>query len=307
MRINDLLSEQELQEFGSAIPAAVNIASRTGKSALKPLAKGAVKLAKRLSQAGAKGGIDKFAKFNKATGRLLLTLKGLGLATMAYSYYDDMEDAVAMVEKGKWTPEQYHQYRQQRMATLVGQIATSTVLFGALKLASGWTLLTTGMRVVPYAPVANLGKLLSNLDSAATVGLMAYLNTEAGKNVVAEIIGTTMIDQTLGDMGTAVVDKFKKIFKIADKVPEKDPNAGDDTNQQAQDNKDAAGQQGSSTSQQGARPTPGQQTGKPTPILSRPEWVTTPSGKQELKIDPEFAKVPRAGRTLADMEAEKKK
>lgn len=318
MRIHDLLKEDDLNEFGELIPLALKAGGRLGGAALKPVGKGILKLAQRASGYGddaakaAKGAkkapkvpgtvaSDGFATFNKATGRLLLVLKGLGLGKMTYDYYQDMEDAVAMVEKGKWTTEQYHQYRQQRMATLVGQIAASTVLFGMLKLASGWSLMTTGMRVVPYAPIANLGKLLSNLDSAATVGLMAYLNTESGKNVVADIIGYCMIDQALGDAGTALVDKFKKVFNIKDGSPTKpeEEKPKDDVDQKGQTDKD-------STSQ-GANPTNGQQSDKSTPILGRQEFVTSPTGRNELKIDPAYANLPQAGRTLADMEAERKK
>lgn len=324
MRINDLLTERELKEFGGIIPAAMNIAGRTAGKVLAPVGKGILKLAQRASgyaddaaatankvgkplkakgkiaDAGSKVAKDGFATFNRATGRLLLVLKGLGLGKMAYDYWDDMEDAVAAVESGKWTPEKYNQYRQQRMATLVGQIAASTVLFGTLKLATGWTQLTVGMRLVPYAPIANLGKLLSNLDSAATVGLMAYLNTDSGKNVVAEIIGACMIDQTLGDAGIAVVDKFKKIFGIKDNAPE----TPDDS---AKQDADKQGQTARDSTSQGTNPTAGQGTdNKPLGLLGRPDFVTSPTGRNELRIDPRFANVPQAGRTLADMEAERK-
>jgi len=327
MRINDLLTERELKEFGGIIPAAMNIIGRTGGKVLEPVGKGILKLAQRASgraddavATASKGGKipkgkiadvggkvtkDGFATFNKATGRLLLVLKGLGLGKMAYDYWDDMEDAVAMVEKGEWPPEKYQQYRQQRMATLVGQIAASTVLFGTLKLATGWTQLTVGMRLVPYAPVANLGKLLSNLDSAATVGLMAYLNTESGKNTVAEIIGACMIDQTLGDAGIAVVDKFKKIFGIKDNSPATPDNSA---KADADSAADTQGQTAKDSTSQGTNPTAGQgPANKQLPISARPEIVTSPTGRAEFKIDPRFANVPQAGRTLADMEKERQK
>lgn len=315
MRINDLLTEQELKEFSGIIPAAMNMIGRAGGKVLEPIGKGILNLAKRASgtvddaavagkgkiaDIGGKTAKDGFAAVNKVTGRLLLVLKGLGLGKMTYDYWDDMEDAAAMVEKGAWSPERYHQYRQQRMATLVGQIAASTVLFGTLKLATGWTQLTVGMRLVPYAPIANLGKLLSNLDSAATVGLMAYLNTDSGKKVVAEIIGACMIDQTLGDAGIAVVDKFKKIFGIKDNAPET-------PDEKPKADADRQGQTDKNTTSQGTNPTAGQEPGnKPQPLLARPEFVTSPTGRNELRIDPKFANMPKAGRTLADMEAERK-
>lgn len=253
---------------------------QAAKQAVQKVAPNAAKTAAKVGQAAAR-----MTPLVKASSRLLTILKFFGLAKMTYDYYDDIKYGEEMVAKGEWTPAQFMDYRQGKMTVLVSQIAASTVLFGALKITSGWAFLVKGCQWSRVKPIVAFGNLLSGMDRTVQVALIGALSTQKARDAIADLIGQGWIDSMLGGNGVALVDKVKnalgiddatsKIGAQAEKDKEAEPGAKDDID-------------ATSTPKPVPVATPSSKGPSAEPTLSRKS-----DGGLDIQLDPTFMDKPK--------------
>lgn len=288
MKISDLLNENELKEAWAdklvtklLSPAAKAAMAAGQKSLAKGAAKGVSKVAPKVAAPVAQsGGVGKLVK---ATGKLLTILKFLGIAKMAYDYYADVSWGESQVKKGEWNAEQFADYRQGKMTVLVTQLAASVFLFNAIKIFSGWSLFTTALRLSRIPAISTFGTFLAGLDKAAQLAIIATVQTQGARKYIAELIGTGLIDDTLGGNGVALVDKVKDALGIKSEVPKPE-----DKPENKPDN--AQADIGATSGAVLAPNTPLQSPTKPGNVSlgDNPTMFRKPDGQLDIGLDPEF-------------------
>lgn len=213
MKIYDIISEEQHIDEGVLSKAlAALMKSGAKKAAPKVAGKVAPKAAGKGIVAGTKAVASTVTRIGSAS---FSALKALGIGVFVVDYYKQMKVADAKLASGEWTQEKYDDFRQQQMTILVSQIATSTVLFGALKTVSGFNLLKFVLSKGRFtAPIATL---LGGVAGAGQLALMYQLQTNNGRKFIADLIGTGIVDDALGGGGVALLDRAKELVGLANK------------------------------------------------------------------------------------------
>lgn len=219
MKIHELISETELNEYGVA-GGILHGGLGLGKTAARALGLGAVKAVGK--QAIAKGATygSGALKFFRVSNAIMNILTAFGIGKFVYEYYTKIEAAKKMVEKGEWTEAEFEDYRQGKMTKLVLEIASSTVLFSGLKVLTGWTKWVYLLRMVPIPAIKALGVFMNTVSEAGRVAFIGYLLSDHGteaRQAIADLIGRGIVDNTLGGNGVALVDKIKHFFGLSQK------------------------------------------------------------------------------------------
>lgn len=252
---------------------------QAAKQAVQKVAPNAAKTAAKVGQAAAA-----MTPLVKAGGRILTILKFFGLAKMTYDYYDDIKYGEEMVEKGEWTPAQFMDYRQGKMTVLVSQIAASTVLFGALKITSGWAFLVKGCQWSRLKPVVSFGNFLSGIDRTVQVAMIGALSTQKAREAIAELIGQGWIDSMIGGTGVELIDKVKHALGIDD--------ATSKIGAQAEKDKESDPESKQDVDATSSKPSP-----VATPSTKGPEAEPTMTRKSDggldIQLDPTFMDKPK--------------
>lgn len=214
MKIHELISEDPKTNEAALGKGLSFVAHHGGKYAGKALNYIGGKVAPQVTK-----NIGKIAKAGPATLRVaklaengLLLLKYLGLGSIIYDYYSAVEEGEANVKSGKWTEEQFQDFRQGEMTKLVLSIGASTAFFTAIKVFSGFSIFVRVMKFAKSPAIQAFGTILNSLSETARVAFIAFLISPKGKQAredIGDLLGRGIIDNTLGGNGVALVDKVK--------------------------------------------------------------------------------------------------
>ena len=217
MKIHELINENNTNE--ALAKAVLSGGVGVGKTLARSLGTGALKTLGLKNIANPTFGTGAL-KFFKVGNALLNLLTIFGIGKFVVEYYDKIEKGQKNVDSGKWTEEQFQDFRQGEMTKLVLEIASSTVMFSALKVVTGWTKWTYIFRMVPLPAVKAFGVFMNSISEAARVAFIAYLLSDKGKEAreaIGDLIGRGVVDNTLGGNGVALVDKVKHLFGLSQK------------------------------------------------------------------------------------------
>lgn len=171
----------------------------------------AQQLAQQTAPTLAKAGINKI----KIAGTISQVISAYGLVDFVLTYNKAIDYADAQLKKGPdndgWSQEQYDAFVAHKKATLVAQIAASTLLFSGLKTLGGWN--TVGLmfktRRSPYA--IKIGETMSTMSSAARAAFIIALGTKDARRLFSETFAGGLVDK----IGNATYNGIADLFTSA--------------------------------------------------------------------------------------------
>ena len=237
--------------------------------AIAPATKTGTQTAQQLAQqtvAGtaptlAKAGINKI----KIAGTISQVISAYGLVDFVLTYNKAIDYADAQLKKGPdndgWSQEQYDAFVAHKKATLVAQIAASTLLFSGLKTLGGWN--TVGLmfktRRSPYA--IKIGETMSTISSAARAAFIIALGTKDARRLFSETFAGGLVDKIGNATYNGIADLFtsakEQVTGTKDSTTEKPADAT------SADDKDATSTTPSTTPNNSASNTPTSTGGDP--------------------------------------------
>jgi len=133
---------------------------------------------------------------------------------MVQDYNAGIDYANEQLKKGPpdgWTQAQYDASVKHLKATLVFQIAASTVVFSSLKHLSGWSTLGVGLRSSRWPMFQTIGNRMGQLSSAARASLIMVLQTKEARQIWSEFISGVLLD----NIGKEIFDQVSKLLDMA--------------------------------------------------------------------------------------------
>lgn len=173
----------------------------------------ATQAAPAVTQAAA-GATKELVKKIPITGLVAKAISVYGIYDMVQDYNKGVAYFDEQLKSGKMTPDEYKAGVNHLKATLVAQIAASTVVFSALKHSTGWSTLGLMLRSRQSPMLRTIGENMGTLSSAARAALIMLLDTKEARAMWSDMFAGGMMD-TIGSM------TFNGITELFNKAKEK--------------------------------------------------------------------------------------
>jgi hypothetical protein len=245
-----------LLAYQKSIAPATGPATKTGTQTAQQIAQQAGSSAPAVTS-----GINKI----KLAGIVAKVVSAYGLVDMVMTFNTAIDYADSQLKKGVdnggWSQEQYDAFVAHKKATLVAQIAASTVVFSTLKTLGGWNSLGLMLKTrrSPYA--IKIGETMSTMSSAARAAVIIALGRPEARRMFSDMFAGGIVDE----IGSATYNGIANLFKAAKEQTLGAPDKADDATADATaaDDKEATTTTPSTTNGSSTSGAPAEYKGNP--------------------------------------------